>query len=194
MGHNGQVKPRIARLAALAVAVALAAGACGADGEDEQSGSSSAVDASTTLPEEAFSRVALNDAAIEFGKAMISRDGDRIHALMSTRCRDKFTPDQIAAVTNLVLTATERQQDVAPSDIRVQGALVGEIADGRGEAAIRLNEEVFKDQEFAILQMQPYVFEEGVWNYDGCDAFQAREDLGEALRGDRSDSDEENGG
>ncbi len=158
-------------------AMALPLAACSDDGGDsiEAGGPTT-----TTLPDDAYSTVALSRAAAEFGRAMIDRDAERAHELMTQRCRDQTTAEGVGAILNLIVSVTERLQEVESEEMRVVGAFVGEMEDGRGEAAIRLNEQAFKDPEFAILQMQNYVFEDGVWRYDSCDAM-IRSDDGEPV-------------
>jgi hypothetical protein len=158
---------------ALVLTGALVLGACGDSGEGAGGGSIASTAPTTTLPDAAYSAIALEEAAVEFGNAMLDENVPVVHTMMTRRCRELVTRAHLAAVLNLILRAMERQQGVTTAEVRVVGALAGEIVDGQGEASMRLNSEVFEDPEFAFLDMQPWIFEEGAWRYDACDSMRA---------------------
>lgn len=160
-------------LAAL-VAATLVLGACGADDEGE------AAATTTAAPADDISDVAVTEAAMAYGSAVLDHDTAAAHAMLSARCRAKVDEVQLDRVLTLILTAMERQQDVEVESVEVSSALVGSNpGDGTAQAALVLDGDSFADTDFAFLQMQPYVFEDGAWHSDGCDFETIREGFGD---------------
>ncbi len=187
--HGGQnvamdlshpARPSARALVALLLAVGVLLGACGSDDQTTDAGDTTAApdstSTSTTLDLDASSPVALEAAAVDFGNTFLQSDTEALRALMTERCQEIMTTARTDVMLRLVLGAMERQQSVDTSDVVVESALSGDVEGTHGEAALVLNASAFEDPDFAFLQMQPYVLEDGQWRFDGCDTLKV--DLG----------------